>query len=77
MYACAKRGRYHGTKLAQYRVSAPQFIFAIVVLLKGGGGGGALMVLYSNRERLSNLRCGRLDCTLLVSFLYTITVTHI
>ena len=39
MYACAKRGRYHGTKLAQYRVSAPQLIFAILVLRKGGGGG--------------------------------------
>ena len=42
MYACANRGRYHGTKLAQYRVSTPQLVFAILVLQKGG----ALTVLY-------------------------------
>ena len=34
----AKRERYHGTKLAQYHVSAPQLIFAILALRKGGGG---------------------------------------
>ena len=41
--ACAlERGRYHGTIITRYRVSAPQLIFSVLVHQEGGRSDGTL-----------------------------------
>ena len=50
MYACAERGRYHGTKLAQCIRPPVNFCHSSTLEgVGGGGGGGALMVLYGTQ----------------------------
>ena len=45
--ACAlERGRYHGTIITRYRVSAPQLIFSVLVHQEGGRSDGTLQYIY-------------------------------